>query len=309
MNRLQWRGGEQCTGAVVAIGIFDGVHLGHQAILARAKAMSDGGEVVALTFDPHPRQIFQPEKNLTMLVSLDRRVELLRQYGADAVVVIDFDKEFAAMPPAEFVSKVLVKHLQISGAVVGANFTYGHKAAGKVADLIRSGKEYGFAAEEVDLQEIDGDIVSSTRIRQAVTSGDIETANRLLSRPHRLEGTVVHGEKRGREIGYPTANLGYSASFNTVPADGVYAGWLEVGDNRWPSAISIGTNPTFAGERSRQVEAYALDQEGLELYDEGARIDFGWRLRDTVKFDGLELLLEQMKKDCDQARKLTQFSL
>ena len=131
-------------------------------------------------------------------------------------------------------------------------------------------------------------------------------AKNLLSRPHRLQGIVVHGEKRGREIGYPTANLGYSTSYNSVPADGVYAGWLEVGGQRWASAISIGTNPTFAGERSRQVEAYALDQIGLDLYDQSAVIDFGWRLRDTLKFDGLEPLLEQMKKDCDQARILTQ---
>lgn len=308
MNRLQWRGGEQCFGAVVAIGIFDGVHFGHQAILARAKEMSAGRGVVALTFDPHPRQIFQPDKNLTMLVTLERRVELLKQYGADAVVVIDFDKEFAAMPPEEFVTDVLIKRLQISGVVVGANFTYGHRAAGRVGDLIAAGATHGFLAEEVSLQGVDGDTVSSTRIRKAVTDGDIETANRLLTRPHRLEGVVVHGEKRGREIGYPTANLGYSAAFNTVPADGIYAGWLTVDGQRWASAISIGTNPTFAGERSRQVEAYALDESGLDLYDKAATIDFGWRLRETVKFDGLEPLLEQMKKDCDQARILTQNS-
>lgn len=305
MNRVQWRG-EQITGATVAIGIFDGVHLGHQAILARAQEVSNGHGVIALTFDPHPTQIFAPAKAPTMLVSLERRVELLKQYGADAVVVIDFNREFASKLPEDFVTEVLVKQLQISGVVVGENFTYGYKAAGKVGDLIASGHLHGFVAEEVALQENGGLVVSSTRIREAVTKGDVETAAQLLSRPHRLEGIVVHGEKRGREIGYPTANLGYSTSFNTVPADGVYAGWLEVDENRWPSAISIGTNPTFAGERSRQVEAYALDQKGLELYDQGAKIDFGWRLRDTVKFDGLDALLEQMKKDCDQARILTQ---
>jgi len=305
MNRLQWRG-EQIAGATVAIGIFDGVHLGHQAILSRAKELSNGRGLIVLTFDPHPIQIFDPENAPTMLVSLERRVELLKEHGADAVVVCDFDREFAAKAPEEFVTEVLVKQLQISGAVVGENFTYGHKAAGKVADLIASGKQHGFFAEHVSLQEIDGAAVSSTRIREAVAKGDVETAAKLLTRPHRLEGIVVHGEKRGREIGYPTANLGYSTAFNTVPADGVYAGWLEVEDQRWPSAISIGTNPTFAGERSTQVEAYALDQEGLDLYDKGATIDFGWRLRDTVKFDGLEPLLEQMKNDCDQARILTQ---
>jgi riboflavin kinase/FMN adenylyltransferase len=304
MNRLQWRG-EQITDAVVAIGIFDGVHSGHQAILARAREVSQGKGVIALTFDPHPMQIFAPSKAPTMLVSLERRIELLKKCGADAVVVCDFDRDFAAMSPEDFVSRVLLKHLQISGVVVGQNFTYGHKAAGKVEDLIREGKMHGFHAEEVPLQLSDGGVVSSTRIREAIAEGDVESAKRLLTRPHRLEGVVVHGEKRGREIGYPTANLGYSTAFNTVPADGVYAGWLEVEGHRWPSAISIGTNPTFAGERARQVEAYALDQSGLDLYDKVATIDFGWRLRETVKFEGLDALLDQMKKDCDQARILT----
>lgn len=305
MNRMQWRG-EQIVGATVAIGIFDGVHRGHQEILRRAKEVSNGKGVIALTFDPHPMQFFAPDKAPTMLVSVERRVELLKEHGADAVIVCEFDSEFAKKSPEEFVSDVLVKYLKISGVVVGENFSYGHKASGKVADLITSGKGHGFIAEEVSLAEAEGGVVSSTRIRKAIAVGDVELAKNLLSRPHRLQGIVVHGEKRGREIGYPTANLGYSTASNTVPADGIYAGWLEVGQNRWPSAISIGTNPTFAGERSRQVEAYALDQTGLDLYDQSASIDFGWRLRDTLKFDGLEPLLEQMKKDCDQARKLTQ---
>ena len=210
------------------------------------------------------------------------------------------------MSPDDFVSDVLINYLKISGVVVGENFSYGHKAAGRVADLIVAGEKYGFGAQEVALQADAGDVVSSTRIRKAIIEGSVEAASQLLTRPHRLEGIVIHGEKRGREIGYPTANLGYSASTNTVPGDGVYAGWLEVESHRWPAAISIGTNPTFEGERSRQVEAYALDQKGLDLYDKGAKIDFGWRLRDTLKFDGLEPLLDQMKIDCDQARKLTQ---
>lgn len=305
MNRLQWRD-EQIVGATVAVGIFDGVHLGHQAILARAKEVSNGRGVLALTFDPHPTHVFAPHRVPTMLLSLERRVELLKSYGVDAVVVCEFDREFAAKSPEEFVAEVLLKKLQISGVVVGENFTYGHKAAGKVSDLIASGLQNNFVAEEVSLEELDGGVVSSTRIRKAIAQGDVETAGKLLSRPHRVEGVVVHGEKRGREIGYPTANLGYSMTANTIPSDGVYAGWLEVDAERWPAAISIGTNPTFAGERSRQVEAYALDQSGLNLYDRNAKIDFGWRLRDTLKFDGLDPLLDQMKKDCDQARKLTQ---
>ena len=305
MNRMHWRG-QQIVGATVARGIFDGVHLGHQAIIARANEVSNGRGVIALTFDPHPMQFFAPDKAPTMLISVERRVELLRSYGADAVIVCEFDREFAAMSPDDFVSDVLINYLKISGVVVGENFSYGHKAAGRVADLIVAGEKYGFGAQEVALQADAGDVVSSTRIRKAIIEGSVEAASQLLTRPHRLEGIVIHGEKRGREIGYPTANLGYSASTNTVPGDGVYAGWLEVESHRWPAAISIGTNPTFEGERSRQVEAYALDQKGLDLYDKGAKIDFGWRLRDTLKFDGLEPLLDQMKIDCDQARKLTQ---
>jgi riboflavin kinase/FMN adenylyltransferase len=151
----------------------------------------------------------------------------------------------------------------------------------------------------------EGEIISSTRIRNLVTSGGVEDARLLLGRPHRLDGIVIHGEKRGREIGYPTANLG-NIEGQTIPADGIYAGWLTVGINYWPAAISIGTNPTFEGERGRSVEAYALDQEGLELYDKNASIEFGWFLRPTLKFDGLEPLLAQMKIDCDQAKKLTE---
>jgi len=196
----------------------------------------------------------------------------------------------------------LVKQLDAGDVIVGENFTYGHKAAGN-EETLKSHTE--FKVHVLDLHSDDTEPVSSTRIRTAITKGDVETARLLLSRPHRLDGVVVHGEARGREIGYPTANLG-NLDGQTIPADGVYAGWLTVGINRWSAAISIGTNPTFAGVRTRQVEAYAIDQVGLELYDQDATIEFGWHLRETLKFDGLEPLLEQMKKDCDLARKLTQ---
>ena len=185
---------------------------------------------------------------------------------------------------------------------MGENLTYGNKAAGNVKTL-KSHSE--FKVHALALHAEDTEPVSSTRIRTAITNGDVETARLLLSRPHRLDGVVVHGEARGREIGYPTANLG-NLDGQTIPSDGVYAGWLTVGINRWPAAISIGTNPTFAGVRTRQVEAYALDQVGLDLYDQDATIEFGWHLRETLKFDGLEPLLTQMKKDCNLARKLTE---
>jgi riboflavin kinase/FMN adenylyltransferase len=239
-----------------------------------------------------------------MLTTLADRVELLKIHNADQVAVMKFNEKFAAMSPEDFVSTVLVNQLHTSTVIVGKNFTYGHKAAGNVDSLINAGLQNNFT---VDAQELkaDTEVISSSRIRKLVVEGKVEEARELLSRPHRLDGVVVHGEKRGREIGYPTANLG-NIDGQTIPADGVYAGWLTVGINFWPAAISIGTNPTFEGERGRQVEAYALDQEGLELYDKNASIEFGWYLRPTLKFDGLDELLVQMKKDCEKARELTE---
>ena len=290
---------------VVLIGVFDGVHKGHQELLNRAKAIADGRQIIALTFDPHPTTVFAPDRAPTMLTTLADRVELLKIHGADQVAVMKFNEKFAAMSPDDFVKTILVDQLHASTVIVGKNFTYGHKAAGTVETLIESAAQYNFTVDAQELNADKSEVISSTRIRSLVTDGSVEDARLLLGRPHRLDGVVVHGEKRGREIGYPTANLG-KIEGQTIPADGVYAGWLTVGINFWPAAISIGTNPTFVGERGRQVEAYALDQEGLDLYDKNASIEFGWRLRPTLKFDGLEPLLAQMKIDCDQARKLTE---
>jgi riboflavin kinase/FMN adenylyltransferase len=289
---------------VVLIGVFDGVHKGHQQLLNRAKEIANGRSIVALTFDPHPTTVYAPAKVPTALTTLADRVELLKIHNADQVAVMKFNEKFAAMPAEDFVADILVAQLHASTVVVGKNFTYGHKAAGNVDSLIADGLVHNFT---VDVQELkaDTEVISSSRIRALVVAGKVEEARTLLSRPHRLDGVVVHGEKRGREIGYPTANLG-KIEGQTIPADGVYAGWLTVGINFWPAAISIGTNPTFEGERGRQVEAYALDQEGLELYDKNASIEFGWYLRPTLKFESLDELLVQMKKDCDKARELTE---
>ena len=290
---------------VVVIGVFDGVHKGHQELLTRAKEIADGREIIALTFDPHPTTVFAPDRAPSMLTTLPDRVELLKIHGADQVAVMKFNEKFAAMSAEDFVKNVLVDQLHASTVIVGKNFTYGHKAAGNVDSLIKSATTYNFTVDAQELNSDNGEVISSSRIRTLIHEGNVEDARLLLGRPHRLDGVVVHGEKRGRQIGYPTANLG-KIEGQTIPADGVYAGWLTVGINFWPAAISIGTNPTFEGERGRQVEAYALDQEGLELYDKNASIEFGWRLRPTLKFDGLEPLLAQMKIDCDQARKLTE---
>lgn len=288
-------------GNVVVIGVFDGVHKGHQALLNKAKEIANGRKIIALTFDPHPATVFSPERAPSMLLTLSDRVELLKIHNADQVAVMKFDEKFSKMSAEDFVNQILIQQLSASTVIVGKNFTYGYQAAGDVGSLA----QHGFEVLSLDLVDSEGFIISSTHIRSLVRDGAVETARQLLGRPHRLEGIVVHGEARGRTIGYPTANLG-EISEQTIPADGIYAGWLTVGINHWPAAISIGTNPTFDGERERQVEAYAIDQEGLDLYDKKAAIEFGWRLRDTLKFDGVEALKKQMREDVNQARDLTE---
>jgi riboflavin kinase/FMN adenylyltransferase len=286
---------------VVAIGIFDGVHAGHQQIIATAKHQ---GDVTVMTFDPHPTSVFAPERTPTQLINIKDRIELLKKVGASAVDVVNFNKDFSQLTPDQFIEDILIGRFSAEHVVIGENFNFGYKAQGTPKYLTEVGPKYGFGVSIVKLQEDRGSTISSSRIRNLIIDGEIERANELLTRNFYLKGPVIHGEKRGREIGYPTANIGLTP-LATIPADGVYAGWLSVGENRWTAAISIGTNPTFPGVRGRQVEAYALDQVGLDLYDQEGKIEFGYRLRDTLKFDGLAPLLEQMKKDCDQARELT----
>lgn len=286
---------------VLAIGIFDGVHSGHLKIINAAKNI---GEVTVVTFDPHPASVLAPDRTPTRLVNLADRISLLKKAGASYVEVINFNKEFSLLMPDQFIEDVLVARFAGEHVVIGENFNFGHKAQGTPKYLSEIGPKYGFDVSIIKLQEDNGLTVSSTRIRKLIIEGGVEQANELLTRNYYLKGIVIHGEKRGREIGYPTANIDL-APLATIPADGVYAGWLTVGNIRWAAAISIGTNPTFTGARGRQVEAYAIDQVGLDLYDQEGIVEFGFRLRETLKFDGLEPLLDQMKKDCDQARKLT----
>jgi riboflavin kinase/FMN adenylyltransferase len=301
--------------AVACIGVFDGVHQGHRAILAAARreAAASGAHVVAVTFDPHPSAVVRPDTQPLMLSTVAHRVALLEQAGADDVLVLPFSTEMASWTPAEFVERVLVRRLAASGVVVGEGFRFGHRAAGDVALLQKLGAEHGFTVTARSLEHAEvvdhgdaGDVAwSSTYVRQCVLEGDVAEAARALTRPHRVEGTVVHGDHRGRELGYPTANL-ESVEHAAIPADGVYAGWLiRFGGDETPlpAAISIGTNPTFDGVE-RRVEAYVLDRTDLDLYDEHVGVDFVARLRPTLRFDGVEPLLEQMAADVAQAREL-----
>ena len=295
---ITWHGAP-IHGSALAIGIFDGVHKGHQAILN--EGANAGLPIMALTFDPHPTSIFAPNQVPTRLLTLHNRVHQLATHGAMTTAIIKFTEEFSRLSPQAFIDQILVPIFDPQMVMVGENFTFGAKAAGNVQYLLEHAL---FKVIGVPLLKEGNITVSSTRIREAIKAGNIEIANQLLTRPHQLVGPVIHGEKRGRTIGYPTANIGLD-SLATIPSDGVYAGWLSVEGHRWPSAISIGTNPTFDGVRGRQVEAYALDRDDLDLYDKEATVEFGWRLRDTIKFAGLDELLDQMKIDCDEARKLT----
>lgn len=297
--------------AVVVIGNFDGVHLGHQHVIrnAREVADADGLRVVAVTFDPHPIAVLRPEHAPLALTDLDRRCLLLAEAGVDDVLVIPFSREIAAWSPEEFVDRVIVDGLHASVVVVGGNFRFGAKAAGDVAMLTDAGRSRDFRVEGVAL---DGgpQVWSSTYVRTCLAGGDVEGAAEALGRPYSVVGPVVRGDRRGHELGFPTANVPTRGL--AAPADGVYAGWLAVLDpatgtprsELLPAAISVGTNPTFDGDRERRVEAHVLDRTDLELYDEQVEISFVARIRGMVKFDGIDALIETMGQDVVRTREL-----
>jgi riboflavin kinase/FMN adenylyltransferase len=291
---------------VVVIGNFDGVHRGHRSVIGRARALADerGIPLVAVTFDPHPMAVLRPEHAPSMLTSLHERAILLAECGVDHVFALPFSREIAAWSPDEFVDRILVDGLHAGAVVVGANFRYGSRASGDVATLRASGEERGFDVEGMPL---DGgpQVWSSTYVRTCLTTGDVAGAAEALGRLYAVRGVVVEGDRRGRELGYPTANVPLAPG-KAAPADGVYAGWLTRADTgeRYPAAISVGTNPTFAGERDRRVEAYALDRDDLELYGVEVEIAFVDRLRGMVRFDGIEPLLATMADDVRRSREL-----
>ncbi|WP_026122640.1 bifunctional riboflavin kinase/FAD synthetase [Nocardiopsis halotolerans] len=294
---------------VAAVGVFDGVHRGHQAILATAvgRGRELGLPVVVVTFDPHPETVLRGTTP-PVLTPLERRLELLGEHGAEAVCVLPFTKDLSSLSHEEFVQRVLVDRLHASAVVVGEDFRFGHRAAGDVAALSELGAEHGFTAHGVALVA-DGDTITSTRVRGLLAEGDVAGAATLLGRPHRVGGEVVHGAARGRELlGFPTANMDLLPD-TAVPGDGVYAGWLDRavpvagGESRWPAAISVGTNPTFDGAE-RTVEAYALDRDDLDLYGLRMSVDFTVRIRGQVRFDSIDDLIARMRVDVDECREL-----
>ncbi|HEX6685842.1 MAG TPA: bifunctional riboflavin kinase/FAD synthetase [Candidatus Limnocylindrales bacterium] len=301
----RWRGYEAAPNgwgrSVLTIGVFDGVHTGHQRTIAhtveRARALNVPSLV--LTFDPHPSEVVRPGSHPAVLTGPQRKAELIQQLGVDVLCVQPFTLDFSRVGADQFVHDILVEHLHAAVVVVGENFRFGHKAAGDVALLTQLGHRFGFAVEPAPLVTDNGTIFSSTYVRACVDAGDVTTAAEVLGRPHRVEGVVIRGDQRGRKIGFPTANL-MTARFTAVPADGVYAAWLIRAGQRLPAAVSIGTNPTFSGQE-RRVEAYVLDFDG-DLYGERLALDFAGRLRPQERFDTVEALVEAIGHDVARTR-------
>lgn len=297
----RWRGTDSrpadWPGSVVTIGVFDGVHRGHQVIIDAAvrEARSDGLPSVALTFEPHPTEVLRPGTHPAVLTGVAHKADLVAARGIDVLCLLPFTIEFSRLSPEEFAGHVLAEQLAARHVVVGANFRFGAKAAGDVETLARFGAAMGFETHAVPLATNHGSRYSSTAIRQLVAAGDVEAAAAALGRDHRVTGVVVRGDARGRELGYPTANLD-TIPYAAVPGDGVYAGrFLRRDGTVLAAAISVGTNPTFAGTE-RRVEAYCLDFDG-DLYGEAAGVEFTTRLRGQVRFDGIDALIEQMARD------------
>lgn len=300
---------------VATLGNFDGVHRGHRAVLATVTGIAQerGLASVAVTFDPHPVAVLHPDRAPEAIASLEHRLDLLEEAGVDGVVVIEFTREYALLTPEDFVHETFVEGLRSAVVVLGKDSRFGLHNSGDIDTMRELGRRHGF---EVVVQDTVGEVDdghrtwSSTALRAALAEGDMATATQILDRPHRVAGEVVHGHHRGRELGYPTANLAHDSE-GLVPADGVYAGWLERPalaedhpDRRLPAAISVGTNPTFDDVTTRTVEAYVLDRTDLDLYGETVWVDFVERLRGNVRFSSIEDLLDQMAQDVDQTRTL-----
>ena len=321
-----WYGAEQVpaslsapdgSGAVVTMGIFDGVHRGHQAVVGRvvelSRELADGDGrplAVAVTFDPHPRSVHQPEADLPLITSLTDRLASLKDLGLDAVLVITYTLEFATQSPQDFVRTWLEGLLGARAVVVGDDVRFGCRNSGDATTLEQIGRADGFEVEILSkIRSAEGRRWSSTWIRQCLKEGNMGQARQVLGRPHRLRGVVVRGLRRGRELGFPTANL-EAATAGVVPPDGVYAGWLVRGSDaddsaeRLPAAISIGTNPTFDDVPQRTVEAHVLGRADLNLYGEEVGVELVEHLRPMLAFDGLDPLLAQMRTDIEDTARI-----
>lgn len=294
--------------AAVAIGNFDGVHLGHRELLRRARAWAGehGGTSVAVTFDPHPLAVLAPDRPPALLTTVARRLELFADAGIEVAVVLPFSRELAAMEPEAFVEEVLRQRLAAVHVVVGYDFGYGKARAGTPASLVAHGGRAGFGVEVVAPIAVEGTAASSSAIRQALRRGEVRAAGRWLGRPFEIDGVVGHGHKRGRQLGFPTANvcpelpllLGsgiYACRLRAAEADGALGPAL-------PAVASLGTNPTFTGTDERTLEVYVLDFAG-DLYDRRVRVELVDKLRDEARFASVEALVAQIARDVEDARR------
>jgi riboflavin kinase / FMN adenylyltransferase len=298
-------------GSVVTIGAYDGVHLGHRTVIAEVKRLADGMEAqsVVVTFDRHPAEVVRPQSAPKLLTDLSQKLELLGTTGIDATLVVPFDATRATESPEDFVYEVLVKRLGVRCVVVGEDFHFGKDRRGNVALLRTLGEEHGFTVSGIDLvggdgQPTDGLKVSSTQIRHLLHDGDAEGAAKLLGRNHEVRGPVVHGDARGRTLGFPTANVAVPTEI-CLPADGIYAGWFQRPDGTvLPAAINLGRRPTFYDAQPYSLlEAFLIEWSG-DLYDEPAHVRFVKRLRAEMKFDSIDALVAQMNHDVAEARKV-----
>lgn len=289
--------------SAVTIGFFDGVHRGHQSVMRRlvTVARDRGLRAVAVTFDRHPREVLTPGDVPGLLTTTERKARLIEDLGVDALLVMEFDEEVASWPPGRFAEEILARGLRAAHATVGANFTFGHKAAGTVETLTDLGAAHGFSVEGVTLLEIDGTRVSSTSIREALAAGDLDWPTRGLGRRHVVDGTVVPGAGRGDDLGWPTANLATEPRL-LLPARGVYAGRGLLDGDAWPAAINVGINPTF-GEEPLHVEAFLLGFDG-DIKGRPLGIEFWERLRDERRFDTPEELSRAIGEDVERTRAL-----
>ena len=290
---------------VACIGVFDGVHIGHQHVITQGRqiAQSDSSELIAITFDPHPLRVVRPDQAPQMIGTLEQRKVLLTNSGVDRVHVLNFTPEVSEQSSEEFVEQTLVQELNVGAVVVGGNFTFGHRASGTVDTLRNLGDKYSFSVTKVDLSG-GSSPVSSSRIRAHLRAGEIPQAQALLGHPFTLAGEVVYGDQRGRQLGYPTANLKWDSSQHLViPAEGVYAGYVHHGGAKDPAAISVGTNPHFEGLEQR-IEAYILDRTDCDLYGQRVEFEFTEFLRDQQVFGDLDDYLAQMVIDVKNTREL-----
>jgi riboflavin kinase/FMN adenylyltransferase len=288
----------------VTIGKFDGVHLGHQALLADLVEVSEehGIASVAVTFDRHPDSLLNPGAVKQALTGPIQKQYLLREAGVDALLTLAFDEKLAALSPEDFVRQVLVESLKARWVLVGENFRFGARGAGDVDLLVELGKAKGFRVRVVPPVTIDGEVVSTTRIREYLDEANIVKANQLLGRPHLTTGIVEHGLKIGRTIGFPTANMSRDAE-GYLPADGVYAGWLYADAERYPAALSVGINETFQAV-PRLIEAHVIDHTDLDLYDKVVSLEYVEYIRPAAKFDGVEALVAEIHRDLDKCRNI-----